>query len=91
MYCGMAFNMKGDIAPLCRDVDKGGLFVWSEECINQLKKKSGKFKTLQLDAIAHLWEICYDLLFAKGDNVSASPGFESLGLGVNTKKKVKEV
>ena len=27
-------------------------------------------------------ELCYDLLLAKHDNVSASPGFEALGLRI---------
>ena len=89
MYCGMAFDVKGDIAPLCCDGDEGGLFFWSDECINELKKKSGKLRTLQLNAIACLQEIFYDLLLAKTDNMSASPGFESLGFRVNTKKRKK--
>ena len=46
-------------------------------------------KKLQLDAIAYLWEISYDLLLAKSENVSTSPGFESLGLKVNNDKKRK--
>ena len=87
MRCGMSFDIREDITPLCSDVDDGGLFVWSEECISELKKRSGALKTLQLDAISYLWEICYDILIAKGDNVSGSPGFESLGLRVNTKKR----
>ena len=89
MHCGMAFDIREDITHLCCDVDDGGLFVWSEECMSELKKRSGALKTLQLDAISYLWEICYDLLIARGDNVSGSPGFEALGLRVNTRKRKK--
>ena len=32
--------------------------------------------------ISYLWELCYDRLLAKHDNVSASPGFEALGLWI---------
>ena len=36
-----------------------------------------------LNAIAYLWELCYDLLLATDENVSVSPGFEAFGLRVN--------
>ena len=87
MYCGMAFDTKEDVKSLCSYGADDSLFVWSKESMNELKKKGGKLQTLQLDAIAYLWEICYDLLLAKGENVSVSPGFESLGLRVNNKKR----
>ncbi len=59
------------------------LFVWSDRTINELKQKGGNLQNLQLDAVAYLWELVYDLLLATADNVSQSPGFESLGLRVN--------
>ena len=37
----------------------------------------------QLLTISYLWEICVDLLLAKHNNVSVSPGFESPGLRIN--------
>jgi len=58
--------------------------------IGELKKKDGDLKKLQLDAIAYLWEISHDLLLPKHDNVSTSPGFESLGLRVNNHKKERD-
>ncbi len=54
-----------------------------------MKKRGGDLKKLQLDAVAYLWELCYDLLLAKGENVSKSPGFEMLGLRVNNNNKRK--
>ena len=55
-----------------------------------MKKKGGDLKKLQSDAIAYLWEISYDLLLPKHDNVSTSPGFESLGLRVNKHTQKEE-
>ena len=51
------------------------------------KKRNGKLQThqLEIETVAYLWEICYDLPSSK-ENVSESPGFESLGLRVNRKK-----
>ena len=72
----MAFDANGIIAPLCSVNEE----VWSSESIDELKKQEGKMQTLQLNAVSYLWELCYDLLLANGENVSASPGFESLGL-----------
>ena len=89
MYCGMAYNKKMDTTPVLSQGATDSLFVWSNEVICELKKKGGDLKKFQLDAVAYLWEICYDLLLAKTDNVSSSPGFESLGLRVNNDKKRK--
>ncbi len=63
------------------------LFVWSKQTMSELIKRSGDLKRLQLDAVLYLWELCYDITLAKSDNVSVSPGFESLGLKVNQKKR----
>ena len=88
MYCGMAFDKKGDnVAPLCSTGSSNSLFVWSQESMDELKRKGGKLQTHQLNVVAYLWEICYDLLLAKGDNVSESPGFEAVGLRVNKQPK----
>ncbi|KAL7536826.1 LOW QUALITY PROTEIN: hypothetical protein ACHAXR_007426 [Thalassiosira sp. AJA248-18] len=89
MYCGMAYDKKCDVKALCSDAVNDGLFVWSLESISEMKRKGGDLKEHQLDAVAYLWEICYDLLLAKGENVSKSPGFEVLGLRVNNDKKRK--
>ena len=76
MYCGMAFDSKGNTTPLCSDGKEDSLFIRNRETMDVLKKKDGKLETLQLHAVAYLWEICYDLLLANGENVSASPGFQ---------------
>ena len=86
MYCGMAFDVK-EISPLCSIDANDSLLVWSENCINELKKKNGKLERMQVDAVSYLWEICYDILIAPGDNVSESPGFEALGLRTNSRKR----
>ena len=83
MYCGMAFDKKKDVKPLCSNGSDDSLFVWSKQNIAELAKKDGDMKRKQLNAIAYLWELCYDLLLATGENVSVSPGFEAFGLRVN--------
>ena len=72
-----------DVTPLCSEGAENSLFVWSKDCITILKQRDYILQESQLLAISYLWEICHDLLLAKKDNVSFSPGFESLGLRVN--------
>ena len=60
------------------------------ESINELEQKGGRRKTHKLNAVAYMWEICYNLLLAKGENVSVSPGYENLGLRVNQKKRKRD-
>ena len=83
VYCRMAFDKNKDVTSLCSDDAESSLFLWSKQSIDALKKKGGNFRKLQLDAVAYLWELCYDLVLANYENVSVSPGFESLGLVVN--------
>ena len=83
MYCGMAFDKKQDVKPLYSYGSDDSLFVWSKQNIAELSKKDGDMKRKQLNAIAYLWELCYDLLLATDENVSVSPGFEAFGLRVN--------
>ena len=66
---------------------------WCSESVNKLTKRdgNGKMQTLQLDEISYLSELCYDLLLANGENVSASPRFESLGLRDNHKRRTLNV
>ena len=82
-YCGMAFDKDGGIKQICMESGEGSLFVWRKECVDVLKQRDGSLQESQLLAISYLWELCYDLLLAKHDNVSASPGFEALGLRIN--------
>ena len=83
VFCGMAFDKTGDVTPLCSEGEDKSLFVWSKQCTDALKKRDGSVGDNKLLAIAYLWETCYDLLLAKCDNVSSSPGFEALGLRIN--------
>ena len=83
VYCGMAFDKKENVTSLCSDGEDDSLLVWNKETIAILKQRKGSLKENQLLAVSYLWELCYDLLLAKHDNVSASPGFEALGLRPN--------
>ena len=75
------------------------MFVWSDRTINEperyAKDRGGGaagLEKVQLDAVAYLWELCYDLLLSERCNVSKSPGLESLGLRVNKlKRKAAEI
>ena len=87
MYCGMAYDKGGNTGPLTSVGAANSLYVWSKDATNELNKK-GDLSKLQ-DAVAYLWELCYDLLLGKSDNVSTSPGFEALGLRVNSERKRK--
>jgi hypothetical protein len=83
IHCGMGFDRKEDVSPLClADSDKS-LFAWSKKTLEELRKKDGDQSDKQLVAISYLWELCDSLLMARADNVSESPGFESMGLRVN--------
>ena len=85
-YCAMAFDAKdSNSAPLCSVDADDSLFVWSKESIDELKKKGGRLDKWQRDAVAYLWELCYDLLLARSNNVSKEPGYEAMGLRVNKK------
>ena len=90
MYCAMAYDKMGDLSPLYSHDQNDSLFVWNKETMSELEKRGGDVQKLQRDAIAYLWEIFYDLLLAKGENVSVSPGFEALGLRVNAKKRSRD-
>ncbi len=82
----MEYDKKTDLKPLC----SGSLFVWSKVTTLELEQRSCDLQKLQLDAVAYLWEIRYDLALVKYHNVSTSPGFESLGLRVNHLKRKRD-
>ena len=91
MYCAMGFDKKVDVDTLCEDNREASLFVWNNETMEELKRRGGSLKKLQLDAIAYLWEMFYDLALAdETDNVSVSPGFESFGLRGNNMSDEKK-
>ena len=82
--CEMVFDRTKDVEPLCLEDAENSLFMWDNKgCIDILKLRHCSLQDNQFLAISYLWEICDDLLLAKMENVSASPGLESLGLRVN--------
>ena len=87
MHCGMAYKKKACITQLVSVGNPRSLLIWTSETINALKGCDRELKKLQLDGVAYLWELCYDLLLKGADNISASPGFESLGLRISRKRK----
>ena len=82
MFCAFGFDWSSDVSPLTDD-SVAGLFTWSKESMNEMKARGGDLISVQLDAVSYLMELIYDLLLAKGENVSVSPGFESFGLRQN--------
>ena len=77
VFCGMAFDQHGDNGPLFNS-----LHEWSKQTTDNLKRLDGSLENNKLRAVAYLWELFDDLLLAKADNVSRSPGFEGLGLSI---------
>ena len=61
------------------------MFIWSDRTIKEVEAKGGCLKSHQLNVEAYLWELVYELLLSGHDDVSESPGFESLGLRVKNK------
>jgi len=72
------FGKKEIVTSLCSDGRGDNILVWNKETIDILKQRKGNLKENQLLAVSYLWELCYNLLLAKYDNVSASTGFEAL-------------
>jgi len=58
---------------------------WQHSALLMTTIVHGNFQKLQFDAVAYLYEICYDImLIATEHNVSESLGFEGLGLRNDT-------
>ena len=79
MYYGIAYDKGGDTEALRPVGAANSLYVWRKEVTDDELNKKGDLSKLPLDAVSYLWEQGYDLLLAKSDNVSISPGFEALG------------
>ena len=71
MYVGMAYDTStpNDLSPLCTN-ENDNLLVWSERTMSELKNRGGDLQRLHLDAVAYLWELCYDILLNSSHNVS---------------------
>ena len=63
----MAYDKKADVTSLVSTDDSRSLLVWTSETMNALKGYDGELKKLQLDGVAYLWELCYDLLLEEAD------------------------
>ena len=58
-----------------------GIFVWSDATMAMIEKwdcKGASLEDKQLHMVVYAAELFYDLMIAKADNVSRSPGFESI-------------
>ena len=63
---------------------------WQHSALLMTTIVHGNFQKLQFDAVAYLYEICYDImLIATEHNVSESPGFEGLGLRNDTPARMR--
>ena len=82
----MAFDKNLNLSPLYSIHESDSLFIWSDRTVKEPEAKGGCLKSHQLNAVAYLWELVYELLLSSHDDVSESPGFESLGLRVNKLK-----
>ena len=80
MYCGIGFEMgnSNSTDKICQE--KGGYLHWSKEILDYLSKKrslnAAQLKTVKVEMVSYLFELCYDLCLGKQDNISSSPGFE---------------
>ena len=71
------FLLSNGVDDLEREKDE--VFLWSERTLNTLKVKNmggATIKTKKLVLIAYLFEIYYDLLITRKNNVSHSFGLE---------------
>ena len=76
-YVALGFSLSNGVDNLEREKD--GVFVWSERTLNTLKAThmgGATMKTKKLVLIAYLFEIYYDLLITRKNNVSHSFGLE---------------
>jgi len=87
MYCALAFDRASNLEDFCPKEEDDSLFVWSNETMKSLTRYSGTMKDKQLNMVAYLWELTFELLLSVDGNVSKSPGYETFGLRVNPKKR----
>ena len=84
MLMGIGFDRKHE-AVLAKNKSTGGVFIWTSSALQIAGKKQGGQTTSarQMQMVCYLCELVYDLMISPEDNVSDSPGFESiLGRGV---------
>lgn len=88
LYCGLGFDRHDKHHSLLYDntVDHP-VFAWSDKTVSMLKtSKVGtsavplSLEGKQLIAVSYLTEVVYDICIPDDNNVSGSPGYESMGM-----------
>jgi len=87
LNCHTAFSFNRskseDVTLLTKDYDDGGLIRWNTSVLNQIRTRKSpplndrEVVLAQLQLVAYLFELGYDLCLESSSNVSRSPGFES--------------
>ena len=84
-YVGMGFNRQDQQAMKVICDEQQGLFEWKPHiyaCLAQCTWRHQEMRNKQLNMVAYLLELFYDLCLSPLDNVSESPGFE-LPMGIH--------
>ena len=79
----LGFDRRTDRAAVKKAITAkdNGIFVWSDATMAMIEKwdcKGASLEDKQLHMVGYAAELFYDLMIAKADNVSRSPGFESI-------------
>lgn len=83
-YVGCGFNPQDEsiLDTLTRDEGDGGVFLFDDtdkENINKVHFRGlNTFREKDVEMVAYLLELAYDLAIAPRDNISSSPGFETI-------------
>ena len=86
-YVAVGFQVENDsdANTITREIDNGGIFDFNDKekkKINSLNMRGCHTLTMkQVDMIAYLFELAYDVMICQFDNVSNNPGLESV-LGI---------
>ena len=85
-YVAAGFKPSDDtMAIFWKDYNDGGILFCTDEERALLEKANFKGRTnaeKYLDIVAYLFELGYDLVLSRTDNVSTSPGFEAFGVNI---------
>ena len=83
-YVGCGFNPQDEsiLDTLTRDEGDGGVFLFDDtdkENINKVHFRGlNTYREKGVEMVAYLLELAYDLAIAPRDNISSSPGFETI-------------